>query len=69
MKVVSFKCLSNKKRKKKHIICCTKSLFKPLCFTMGVLILMFVTNLLVSNFFVNIKTSLQNFVDNFVIMF
>ena len=65
MKIVSFQSLSQNKKKKRCVIYCTKPLFKPLVFTMGVFIVMLVTNLFVSNFFANIGASLQNFVDNF----
>lgn len=66
MKVVSFKYLSKKRKQKKFFIYCTKSIFKPLVYGMGAFILLFVTNLFVNNFFANITTSLQNFVNSFL---
>ena len=64
MKVVSFKYLSKKRKQKKHFIYCTKSIFKPLVYGMGAFILLFVTNLLVNNFFANVTASLENFVNS-----
>lgn len=66
MKVVSFKYLAKKKKNKKVFIYCTKNVFKPLVYGMGAFILLFATNLFVNNFFLNIKTSLQNFIESFV---
>lgn len=69
MKVVSFAYLSSKKKKRKHFIYCTRSIFKPFAITMGIAIVMLTTNLLVSNFFNNLNASLRNFVDNFAWIF
>jgi hypothetical protein len=69
MKVVSFNYLQRKKKTKKFIIYSTKCVFKPLVSIMGAMIVLLALNIFVSNFFANIETSLQKFVDSFVEMF
>ena len=66
MKVVSFKYLSRKKNQKRHLIVCTKSVFKPLMYAMSFMLVFMFTNLVVNDFFVNINASLQNFIDSFM---
>ncbi|HAJ77582.1 MAG TPA: hypothetical protein DCO89_00740 [Clostridiales bacterium] len=69
MKVIAYKNLCKQNKKNRVHIYCTKKVFKPLAFSMGALILMFVLNLAVGNFFQNVRTSLQHFVNSFVNIF
>ena len=69
MKVVIYQSLCSKRKKNRVHIYCTHKLFKPLVICMGFAIFMFVVNLIVGNFFVNIRASLQHFVNSFVKLF
>lgn len=69
MKIIAYKNLCAKKKTKNIHIYCTPKLFKPLSICMGVVIGMLVLNLIVGNFFANMRASLQNFVNSFVKLF
>ena len=66
MRIVAFKELCKKKKKRKIYIICTPKLFMPLALSMSLLIFALVLNLAVGNFFENIYASVQNFVSSFV---
>lgn len=69
MKIIAYKNLCAKKKEKKFHIYCTPKVFKPLAISMSVAICLLVLNLIVGNFFANIRASLQNFVNSFVKLF
>ena len=69
MKVIAYKNLCSKNKTSKVYIYCTRKIFKPMVITMGAIILMFVINLAVGNFFANIRASLEHFVNSFVNIF
>lgn len=69
MKIIAYKNLCAKNKKKKIHIYCTPKIFKPLAICLSVIIGMLVLNLIVGNFFANMRASLQNFVNSFVKLF
>ena len=69
MKIIAYKNLCAKKKKRKIHIYCTPKVFKPMVITMSIAICLLMLNLLVGNFFSNIKASLENFVNSFVKLF
>ena len=66
MKKVSFDDLCKIKKKRCHIVWCSKPIFKPALVFLGIGIFLFVLNLFVFDFFANINASIQNFVQSFV---
>ena len=66
MKVIAYKNLCKKKRKHVHLISCSRPIFKPLVFSIGIAVVMLIFNLFIFNFFANINASIQNFVQSFV---
>lgn len=69
MKIVSYKCLCKNKKQKKFKIICISNVFKTLMWTMSFMLLLLVSNLILSNFFGSLETSLQNFVQSFIKFF
>ena len=69
MKIIAYKYLCAKKKNKKVRIYCTPKLFKPLVLGMGAIFLILVLNLFVNNFFVDIRASVEHFVNSFVNLF